>query len=74
MVFLLIASDPLRYRPLMLIAAICEKFFFSGMLVVLYLRHIAGKHWLPPAAIDGLLGVAFVIAYVLTAPCTAKSD
>jgi hypothetical protein len=71
-VFLLIASDPLRYRPLMLIAAICEKFFFAGMLVVLLIKHIARRHWIPPAVIDGFLGVMFVAAYLITADCRKK--
>ena len=65
-VFLLIASDQLRYRPLMLIAAIGEKFFFVGILTVLMLRHIAGLHWIPAAAADGFLGVMFVLAYLIT--------
>ena len=65
-VFLLIAYDPYRYRPLMLFAAIGEKFFFSGMLVVLLLKHIARPHWIPPAVCDGVLGVAFVVAYFIT--------
>jgi hypothetical protein len=66
-VFLLIAFDPRRYRPLMLISAFGEKFLFSGMLVVLMLRHIARPHWRPFAAIDFVLGVAFLLAYFLTA-------
>jgi hypothetical protein len=65
-VFLLIASDPLRYRPLMLIAAIGEKFLFSGMLVVLLIRGIARPHWIPPAVIDFILGCGFLLSYVLT--------
>jgi hypothetical protein len=69
--FVLIASDPIRYRPLMLIAAVFEKFFFSGILIVLMLRQIAGLHWIPFAAIDGSMGVAFVVAYLCTPKCNA---
>jgi hypothetical protein len=65
-VFLLIAFNPLRYRPLMLLAAFGEKFLFSGMLILLMHRHIARPHWRPFAAIDFLLGVAFVIAFLIT--------
>ncbi len=65
-VFLLIAWDPLRYRPLMLMAAFGEKFFFTGILVVLLIKHIAQRHWIPPAVIDGSLGAAFVLAYFKT--------
>jgi hypothetical protein len=72
-VFLLIAYDPPRYRPLMLFAAIGEKFFFTGILVVLLLKHIAQRHWIPPAVGDGTLGVAFVIAYFITAPSSGKA-
>jgi hypothetical protein len=67
-VFVLIAADPVRYRPLMLLAAVFEKFFFSGILIVLMLRHIAGLHWIPAAAVDGVLGIGFVVAYLLTPP------
>ncbi len=67
-VFLLIAFDPPRYRPLMLIAAIGEKFFFVAILVVLMLRHIARPHWIPPAVCDFILGLAFVVAYAITTP------
>jgi len=72
-VFLLIASDPLRYRPLMLLAAFGEKFLFSGMLIILMHRHIARPHWRPFAAIDFLLGVAFLIAFLITSPPEARS-
>jgi hypothetical protein len=65
-VFLLIASDPIRYRPLMLIAALGEKFLFSGMLIVLLIRHIAQRHWIPPAVIDFTFGVGFLASYFLT--------
>jgi hypothetical protein len=65
-VFILIATDPVRYRPLMLIAAVFEKSFFAGLLVWLYLRHIAGFHWLPVAALEGAFGLAFVAAYCVT--------
>jgi hypothetical protein len=64
--FLLIASDPLRYRPLMLIAAIGEKFLFSGLLVLLLIRGIARPHWIPAAVIDFVLGCGFLLSYVLT--------
>ena len=64
--FVLIACNPVRYRSLMLIAAVFEKLFFAGILIVLILRHIAGLHWIPEAAIDGLLGIAFIVAYYFT--------
>ncbi len=65
-VFVLIATNPVRYRPLMLIAAIFQKLFFSALLIWLLLRHIAGMHWLPFAVADGLFGIGFLIAYWIT--------
>jgi hypothetical protein len=73
-VFLLIGFDPLRYRPLMLLAAFGEKFLFSGMLVVLMLRHIARPHWRPFAAIDFILGVAFLFAYFISGRPSDRVD
>ncbi len=65
-VFVLIANDPIRYRPVMLIAAMGEKFLFAGTLLVLLIRHIARPHWIPPAVIDFTFGVLFIAAYVVT--------
>ena len=74
-VFLLIASDPIRYRPLMPLSAICEKFGFVAVLAVLLLMHRAGRHWLPPAAIEFFWGVGFLLAFALTkAPANPSSD
>jgi hypothetical protein len=60
--FLVIATDPARYRPLML-AAMVEKFGYVGTVLVLF-----GKGSLPPssltfAATDLLLGIMFVVAF-----------
>lgn len=66
MVFILIAINPIRYRPLMLVAAILEKGFFAAMLVWLYLRHIAGFHWIPFAALEGFFALAFLTAFFVT--------
>ena len=66
--FLVIASDPLRYRPLM-IPAMIEKFSFVLALVGIY---AAGRgeevmRTMPIAgAIDGILGVLFIIAWFKT--------
>jgi hypothetical protein len=65
-VFILIATDPVRYRPLMLIAAVLEKLFFAGLLVWLLVAKIAGLHWVPFAVADGLLGIGFLIAWWIT--------
>ena len=65
-VFLLIAYDPRRYRPLMLFAAFGEKLFFAGLVTSLLIRHIAQPHWIAPVVIDGTLGVLFIVAFLLT--------
>jgi hypothetical protein len=61
--FLVIGSDPKRFRPLM-IPAMFEKFAYVVTLIVLY-----GEGRIPvadaqAAVPDGLLGVLFVIAYL----------
>ena len=66
--FLIIASDPRSYRPLM-IPAMIEKFSFVLALVGIY---AAGRgeevmSTMPIAgAIDGVLGVLFIVAWVKT--------
>ena len=65
-VFLLIATDPLRYRPLMLIAALGEKFAFVLAIITLITTHKIAPHWAAPATLDALLGCAFLLAFRLT--------
>lgn len=60
--FLVIATDPVRYRPLM-IAAMLEKFPYVAMLLLLYSRGQLAPPQLAAVAIDGTLGVLFVVAY-----------
>jgi hypothetical protein len=63
--FLLIATNPKKYRPLILIAALFEKFAFVIVLVVLLLQHRAGHHWIPSATIEFLFALSFLAAYFL---------
>jgi hypothetical protein len=63
--FLLIATDPARYRPLML-PSMFEKFSFGIAVVVLVLQARMHPSDLIFAATDLLLGVLFVIAYLQT--------
>lgn len=65
--FCVLATDPLRYRPLML-AAMLEKATYSIAIVVLVLQHRTRPTDLVFAGTDGLLGILFVIAYWRTAP------
>jgi hypothetical protein len=65
LVFLVIATDPVRYRPMMPVAML-EKFPYVTMLLVLYASGELAPQQLAAVAIDGTLGVLFVVAYVKT--------
>jgi hypothetical protein len=67
--FFIIATDPVRFRPIVL-AAIPEKFIFVVTVLILA-RHqaVSSGQWIGVAA-DFLLGILFVIAYFRT-PRTA---
>ena len=63
--FLLIATNPVRFRPLM-IACMVEKFSYGGALSVLYLQHRLHPTDLTFGAADLLFGVLFVLAFLRT--------
>jgi hypothetical protein len=63
--FLVVASDPARFRPLML-PSIAEKLGFVATLLVLYRQGHVALSQLPFAAADFLLGVLFTVAFVKT--------
>jgi len=63
--FLVIAADPVRYRPMMPVAML-EKFPYVSMLLVLYARGQLAGSQLAAVGIDGTLGVLFVVAYFKT--------
>jgi hypothetical protein len=63
--FLLIASDPARYRLLML-AAMLEKFPFTLATLILYANGAVAEPVLVFGLIDGALGLLFYAAYVVT--------
>jgi hypothetical protein len=64
--FLVLARNPKRYRPMM-IPAILEKAGFGIAVVVLFLGNRVSSFMLGPAFIDLILGVLFVISYLKTA-------
>jgi hypothetical protein len=64
-VFLVIAQDPVRLRPMM-IPSMFEKFSYVAALIALYLQQRMHAADLALAAIDGLLGLLFVVAFVKT--------
>jgi hypothetical protein len=63
--FLVVARDPMRYRPLMLVAVL-EKLSFGLAVPALYLAGRAAPLLLAPAVIDLLLGALFVASYLKT--------
>ena len=63
--FLVMSTDPVRYRPLMPVAVV-EKASFFIPVVLLYLQHRLSTFMLGAGSIDGLLGVLFAIAYLKT--------
>jgi hypothetical protein len=63
--FLVLASDPLRYRPMMLVAAL-EKTAGIAFIVLVLLHRSPSSALI--GIVDVLLGVLFLVAYVRTAP------
>lgn len=63
LVFLIISTDPLRYRPMML-AAIVEKFSFAIAAGVLLLQGRLAGMIILGAGIDLVLGVFFFLAWI----------
>lgn len=65
--FLVIATDPPRYRPLML-ACVVEKFSFFTAAIVLFAQQRLPLPVLVSGLVDGLLGVGFLLAWRKTRP------
>ncbi len=68
--FVIIGSNPARFRVLM-IPAILEKAGYVSTLVVLFEARRLSVLDLQPALPDGILGVLFLVAFVVTKPRTA---
>lgn len=64
--FLIIATDPFRYRPVMA-AAMLEKFLYVATLGTLYLRGQLQFGQFVIVAPDAILGLLFVAAFLKTA-------
>jgi hypothetical protein len=65
LVFFVIASDPVRFRPLMPVA-VFEKIVWLATLVVLYAQNRIGSSAGPFGAADLVFGALFVLAYFNT--------
>jgi len=63
--FLVIASDPVRLRPVM-IPAMLEKFGYVATVTTLFLEQRMKAPDMALAAIDGVLGILFVMAWMRT--------
>lgn len=64
-VFLIIARDPARYRPLMLVSVI-EKYIFAVPAFIFYLQGRLSTSMLGAAIIDAILGLLFVVSFFKT--------
>jgi len=64
-VFLVIARDPVRFRPMM-IPSMIEKFGYGASLLVLYLQQRLHPADLVFGGVDVLLGVLFLLAFFRT--------
>ena len=63
--FLILAKDPARYRPMM-IPAVLEKASFGLAVVVLYIQQRVSTFLLCFGMVDLILGALFVVAYAKT--------
>lgn len=63
--FAVIATDPARFRPMM-IPSVLEKFSYAAALIVLHLQGRLSAMQLPFGAVDLLLGVLFLVAFFKT--------
>jgi hypothetical protein len=72
LVFLIIARDPLRFRPLMPVAVV-EKAVFGFPAIALYLAGRLGLQMLGAGIVDLVLGALFVVSYARTA-AAARGD
>jgi hypothetical protein len=68
-VFLIIATDPTKYRPLML-ASMVEKFIFVIPTFYLYTQGRVAGPILGGAALDLIWGILFIASYLKSRPST----
>ena len=72
LIFILIAKDPVRFRPLMPIA-IAEKFVYTVPVVILYASGRLDISILRPSLVDPVFGLAFIAAYLRRPEATANA-
>ncbi len=71
--YLMISTDPVRYRPLMPVAVLAKLGYFSTLLALFALGRLAGMT-LGVASMDLILGVLFAVAYARTPKANFKSE
>ncbi len=71
--FVVIASDPVRFRPMM-IPSVFEKFSFAASQTALYFQHRLHPSDLFLGCIDALLGTMFLLAFFQTFAKTPLPD
>jgi hypothetical protein len=64
--FLVMAADPVRFRPLMIPAGL-EKVLYAGAIFALYTQGRVGAIQLATAGADSVFAILFVAAFVKTA-------
>lgn len=71
--FVLLARDPLRYRPLM-VPAILEKAAFVFVMLVLMFQQRVSTSMLGFVIVDASLGMLFLLAYRRTGRVSTEAD
>ena len=70
--FLILSTDPLRYRP-MILPSILEKVSFVTALLVLFAQHRIALSTLAIGSIDSIFAALFIAAYIATGRAKAST-
>ena len=73
LLFLLLSTDPVRYR-LLMVPAMFEKVVFVIPVVILYFQHRTPAIILSVSMIDLVFGVLFLIAYAKTGSASVATE
>jgi hypothetical protein len=65
LIYVLIATDPLRYRAIMPIAVL-EKFVYTVPVLILYSFGKVHPNIMRPSLVDPIFGILFIVAYFRT--------
>jgi len=73
LVYILMAQDPVRYRPIMPVAMV-EKCMYTVPVVILYACGKVHPHILRPSLVDPIFGMLFLVAYCRTRDLAGVKD